>query len=160
MPKALSNLDFVAFTADYPQYNAVSPSFNMQPGQSVVVNWNNSGRIILVYEGPNYININENLYPDVYYTDVSDSTQLNALQNPNYTAPPQSQLDALPQAIKDTMAQEAVAAGAMINQAGQALSQYIGSLAGNLTGPLVGNFAPVLIGALVIVFALYGPRRR
>lgn len=153
MPSALSNLDFIQFTSDYPQYNGVNPAFNMQPAQSALVNWND--RIILVYNAPDTITVNDNVYPDVYYTDVSDASQLQALQNPNFTAPPQSMLDTLPQSIKDIIAEDAAAAGAMVNQLGQQLKAYIAAAA----APIISDLTPLLLGALVIVFLMYGPRQ-
>jgi hypothetical protein len=168
MPFPLSSLDFIQFTTDYPQYNALSPSFAMQSGQTSIVNWNNSGRIVLVWYDPSEtITVNDNVYPSIYYTDVTDSSQLAALENPNYVAPPQSMLDTLPQAIKDTIAGEATAAGAMVNQVGQTLavgtdflSKTVGTVAGNLTQPLLSNLTPVLIGGLVLLFLFYGPKRQ
>lgn len=173
MPRPLSNAEFAQFTTDYPQYNATSTQFAMTPGQSAVVNWNNTGQIVLVYDSFNTIPIEDDSlgypvvtqYPDVYYTDVSDATQVTALTQPGFTAPPQTMLDALPQAIKDTIAQEAQALGALVDSAGNKLSSYasslmagIGGAVGAGLGPIVGSLSPVLIGAVVVLALMYLPK--
>lgn len=155
MPRPLSNAEFVQFTMDYPQYDGLSSSFNMYQGQSAVVNWNNTGQIVLVYDAPDTITVNDNVYPDVYYTDVTDATQIQALIQPGYTALPQSMLDTLPQATKDVIAEESAALGAMVDQLGTALSNYAGA---GLNG-ILSSAGPYLVAAAVLLVVIYGPRR-
>lgn len=126
---------------------------SMSNGQSRIVSWN--GMSILVYIGQNDITVNDLLYPDVYLTDVSNATQLQALLQPGYTAPPQGMLDTLPQAVTDTIAEDAAKVGALVNSAGQyanELLQKIAGAAGQAAESLVSPLVPILVGAIVLIF--------
>lgn len=110
---------------------------------------------VLIYIGQNYINVNNALYPDVYLTDVSDATQLQAMLQPGYSAPPQGMLDTLPQAVTDTIVEDAAKLGALVNSAGNYandLLQKIAGAAGQAAESLVSPLVPILIGAIVLIY--------
>lgn len=137
----------------------------MNPGDHKIVNWGDMS--VLVFIGANPISQDGNLFPDVYLSDVSDAPQLQAMVSPGYNAPPQGMLDTLPQAIEDTIAQDAATAGALVNAAGQAASaalvniaSTVGKVAGAAVSPLLGDLTPILIGAGVLLFMLYMPKPR
>jgi|SRR5215831_5189489 len=153
--RSLSNPEFAQFMQD--EQAIVS---SMWPGQHQVVNW--GGMSVLILIGPNPIEDNGQLYPDVYLSDVSDAPQLQAMLQPGYNAPPQSMLDTLPQAIQDTIASEAATAGALINSAGQSAANIltgvagtVGAAAGAAVNPLLSGLAVPLVAAAVILFLIY-----
>jgi hypothetical protein len=145
MARMLSNPEFAQFMQD--EAGVIS---TMMPETSRLVSWN--GRTILVYIGANPITVNDQIYPDVYLTDVSDASQLSAMQNPNFAAPPQGVLDALPQAVVDTVRADAATAGNLVNSAGQALGAAATSIGSGLQ--------TTLIVALVVLALIYLPGRR
>lgn len=146
MSRMLSNVEWAEFMTD----NAALVQ-SLGPEQSKVVSWN--GMSVLVYIGANPIEQNGNLYQDVYLTDVSDASQLQSISTAGYgTTPPQSMLDTLPQAVIDTIKQDAATAGTLINSAGQALSAGAAAASSALIGPVVI--------ALVILGLLYLPKPR
>lgn len=157
--RALSNPEYAQFTQD--EASVISM---LGPGQSAVVNW--GGMAVLVYIGPNYINVNDALYPDVYLSDVTDAPQLQAMTSPGFSAPAQTVLDALPSATISTIASEAAQVGAFANSAGQAgasILQGIASTAGNVAAgavsPLIGSLTvPLVIIGIVLALA-YLPKR-
>jgi hypothetical protein len=107
-----------------------------------------------VYIGPNQIEQNNNLYPDVYLSDVTAAPQLQAISGGGYgTSPSQSMLEALPQAVIDTIKEDAASAGELVNQAGQAASAAASALQSSIITPL-------LIGAVIVFGLLYLPKGR
>lgn len=153
---ALSNLDYIQFTSD--ESATISA---MLPEQSQIINWDD--RSILVYIGPNPINVNGDLYPDVYATDVSDAPQLQSMLTPGFTAPPQSMLDALPASIEQSITQAAAAGGALLNSAGQAVTAVLatagGAIGAGLT-PVVGSLTVPLVIVGVVLALMYLPKGR
>jgi hypothetical protein len=163
--RALSNPEFVQFMAD--NANMVA---GLQPGQSIVVNWGGGvsygtwggGMPILVYIGPLPIqNSDGSTSPDIYLTDVSNAPQLAAIAGPGYgTTPPQTMLDTLPQAMIDTIKDDAATAGALVNQAGQAISAAAAAAAAGLKSSVNSVLTPLLIGAVIVFGLLYLPKGR
>jgi len=152
MPRMLSNPEFAQFMSD--EAGVIS---TMMPESSKLVAW--GGMTILVYIGANPIHINDQIYPDVYLSDVSDDPALTAMQSPNFTAPPQTELDALPQAIQDTIAADAATAGHLVNSAGQAISAAVAAAAG-AASDIGKGIQTALIIALVVLALIYLPRNR
>lgn len=146
MPRMLSNFEWSQFMTD----NA-SLIQSMSPEQSKVVSWN--GESVLVYIGPNPIEQNGNLYPDVYLTDVSDTSQIQAISTPGYgTTPAQTMLDTLPQSVIDALKDDASTVGVLVNSAGQAIAAGASGVASAVSLPI--------IAALVILALIYLPRPR
>lgn len=145
MPRPLSTPEFLQFEQDNADLIA-----SINPGQFKIVSWN--GMSILAYVGPNYVNVDGALYPDIYLTDVSNATQLQAMLQPGYTAPPQSMLDTLPQAVSDTIAEDAAKAGALINSAGQAAMDLLKKAAGAAEDAASALVWPVVIGAVLLLY--------
>jgi hypothetical protein len=153
--RALSNPEYDQFTQD--EASVIS---NMWPGQSKLVSW--GGLSVLVLIGQNPINIDGLLYPDVYLSDVSDAPQLAAMQQANFSAPPQSMLDTLPQAIQDTIADDAAAAGKLLNQAGDAITAVLAKTGGAIGAglkPVVSSLTVPLVIIGAIVALMYLPKR-
>jgi len=153
--RSLSNPEYNQFTQD-----EASVIQSLGPGQSKIVSWN--GMSILVYIGPNYVDVNGDLYPDVYTSDVSDAPQLQAMLQPGFSAPPQTMLDTLPAAIEQVIAGDAATAGALLNSSGQLAVQLItgvagaaGAAAGAATAPLLSNLTVPIVAAAVILLLIY-----
>ena len=125
--------------------------FGLMPEQSKIVSWN--GMPVLIYVGPNSLTVEGQIYPDVYMSDVSNAPQLAAVSQGGYgTTPPQSMLDTLPQAVVDTVKEDAAKVGALVNQLGQGLKAAAASVGSGIE--------TVLIIALVVLALIYLPGRR
>jgi hypothetical protein len=161
MARMLGNLEFVQFMQD----NGDTVRSMSYP-QTKLIEWN--GIEVLVFIGPNPIDIGDgNLYQDVYLADVSDAPQLAAMGSGAYQQPTQSMLDALPQAITDTIASDAATAGQLVNSAGQSAKNVllqaastVGQTAGNLLAPVASSLSPILVGAIVVLALVMLPKGR
>jgi hypothetical protein len=149
-------------TVNDATYSAVMVAFkddidSMMPETSRIFDFN--GLKILVYIGPNPITINDAIYADVYMSDVTDSPALKALSSGAYQQAPQSMLDTLPQAVVDTVKEEAAAAGDLINQAGQAALSAIKVAAAAVGQPIQTGIEWAIAAVAVLAFIFYAPRR-
>lgn len=137
--RALSNYEFVQFEADNAALVAT-----MMPESSKVVQWN--GMSVLIRIGANPIVQDNELFPDVYLTDVSNAPQIQAISKD--APPPQSMLDLLPQSVIEIIFEDAQAIGAAVNAAGKAAAKPISD---GITFGIVAVFA--------IAAFMYLPRR-
>jgi hypothetical protein len=150
----VSDIEYAQFVSDNKDL-----IYSLLPEQSKVVAWN--GLSILVYIGINQVQVGNNLYPDVYLSDVTTAPQIAAISTIGYgTTPSQSMLDTLPQATIDTIKDDAALAGDLLNQAGQALTQAAGAAAEAARQGLQDVLTPVLIGAVILFGLLYLPKGR
>jgi len=139
----VSDIEFAQFMSDNRDLIA-----SLLPEQSKVVAWN--GLSILVYIGPGQVSVGGNIYPDVYLSDVTTAPQVQAVSQPGYgTAPSQSMLDTLPQAVVDTMKEDAAMVGDLVNSAGQALAAGAAAAAGDVEGILIA--AAAVLGLLFLL---------
>lgn len=160
MPRALSNPEFAQFMTD--NSNLIN---SMNYPDKVVVPWN--GLSVLVFIGPNALIADDGTaYKDVYLSDVSDSPQLAALTGGAYQQQPITMLQALPEATKQVIAEDAAAAGALVNSVGQAgasalnaATSAIGQAAAGLTQPLVGQLSPILVAGLALAAIAFLPKK-
>jgi len=137
------DIEFAQFMSDNRDLIA-----SLLPEQSKVVAWN--GLSILVYIGPGQVSVGGNIYPDVYLSDVTTAPQVQAVSQPGYgTAPSQSMLDTLPQAVVDTMKEDAAMVGDLVNSAGQALAAGAAAAAGDVEGILIA--AAAVLGLLFLL---------
>ena len=147
MPRILSNPEFNQFTQDEA---SVIQTLENQPGpmqdpaggsygQSKVVNWN--GMSVLIYLGPAVIDSGDGTqWSNVYLSDVTDASQLQAITQPGYSSPPQTMLDTLPQATIDTIAADAAALGKLLNPLGQ------------IPKILTDNLVPIVVAVALLAF--------
>lgn len=161
--RRLSDPEFAQFMTD----NAASIA-GLGPGQSKIIDWgsnsygNWSSMSVLVFIGANPIqNDDGTISPDVHLADVTGATQFAAVAGPGYgTTPPQTMLDTLPQAIKDTIVEDAAAAGALVDQAGNALSAAAKAAADDAKNAASAILTPLLIGVAIVFGLMYFPRGR
>jgi hypothetical protein len=144
--RALSDYEFVQFEADNAALLAT-----MMPNAAKVVQWN--GMSILVKIGPQPIVQDEELFQDVYLTDVSAAPQIQAISK-DYP-PPQSMLELLPQSTVDVIFEEAKAVGAALNAAGKAA----GAAAAAAAKPLSDGITFGIVAVFAIAAFMYLPRR-
>jgi len=139
----VSDIEFAQFMSDNRDLIA-----SLLPEQSKVVAWN--GLSILVYIGPGQVSVGGNIYPDVYLSDVTAAPQIQAISQAGYgTTPPQTMLDTLPQAVVDTIKEDAAMVGDLVNSAGQALAAGAAAAASDVEGILIA--AAAVLGLLFLL---------
>jgi hypothetical protein len=143
MPRRLSDIEWATFLHDVNV-----PALNLPPWGGVV-DW--GGEKILVYIGPT---------GEVFTTDISDRPDL--LQNIAASYDPTSQIwyYQLPQAVMQTVVEEAQATGQFVKSTITEIANIIGQAAGDVTKPIIDNLTPILIGAAVLLGLMYLPRKK
>lgn len=141
--RALSNYEFVQFEADNAALVAT-----MMPESSKVVQWN--GMSVLIRIGANPIVQDNELFPDVYLTDVSNAPQIQAISKD--APPPQSMLDLLPQSVIEIIFEDAQAIGAAVNAAGKAAAKAAAK-------PISDGITFGIVAVFAIAAFMYLPRR-